>query len=157
MNDKSHVGMSRCFYCNEFDKVLLDRRLRQTLPRDCGVTDMIPCSKCEDWMKQGILFISVRDGEMEKVEASHKRARAEYQHLKTTRSSVWCRKNPFSSRWMPNPYRTGGWTVITEEAFQRMFNSSLVEQVLECRWTFVPDEVWDLVGLPRGDAQKEDL
>ena len=48
-----------------------------------------------------------------------------------------------------NPYRSGGWVIIKEEAFKRAFSGPIVETVLKYRWTFVEDEVWDKVGLPR--------
>lgn len=47
-----------------------------------------------------------------------------------------------------NPYRTGGWIVLKEEAFRRIFNGC--DDVLEKRMAFVPDEVWDKIGFPRG-------
>lgn len=49
-----------------------------------------------------------------------------------------------------NPYRTGGWCVITEEAFIRIFNGPVVEHALRERCAFIADEVWDRIGLQRG-------
>ncbi len=46
-----------------------------------------------------------------------------------------------------NPYRTGGWCVIKEEAVRKMFHD--INDVFEKRMAFVPDQVWDAVGLPR--------
>lgn len=46
-----------------------------------------------------------------------------------------------------NPYRTGGWCVIKEEAAVRMFKD---EAILKSRMVFVVDEAWDMIGLPRG-------
>ena len=129
---KSHVGVFNCFYCNQAMGILLDGRLKDSLPCDCGVIGYEPCNKCKEWMEKGILLISVRDGEPDKVEKE--------------------RKNPFESRWMPNPFRSGGWCVITDEAFTNAFNGPVVKQVLQCRWTFVEDEVWDTTGLPREDV-----
>ena len=51
-----------------------------------------------------------------------------------------------------NPYRTGGWCVIKEDAFKKVFTGDIVEKVMKCRFAFVPDEVWDGVGLPRDEA-----
>lgn len=62
MEDKSHVGMSQCFICGEVKEILLDRRLKNTLPR-MACYDKEPCDKCKDWTKQGIIFISVANGE----------------------------------------------------------------------------------------------
>ena len=51
-----------------------------------------------------------------------------------------------------NPYRTGGWVVVREEFVERVFNPpELVEHVLKKRMAFMPDEAWNMLGLPRGD------
>ena len=109
--EKSYVGMTQCFFCGEAKEVLLDRRLRNTLPH-LACYDHEPCEKCKEWMKQGIILISVRKGSDQK-----------------------------------NPYRTGGWIVINEDAFKRIFKDS--DEALRKRIAFVEDEVWDAVGLPR--------
>lgn len=50
-----------------------------------------------------------------------------------------------------NPYRTGGWVVLKEEALRRMIKApEVLEDILKRRVAFVPDEVWDKIGLPRG-------
>lgn len=59
--------------------------------------------------------------------------------------------DPSRSTERNNPYRTGGWVVITEEAFRRIFSGEESKKALEFRWTFMDDETWDAVGLPRGD------
>lgn len=46
-----------------------------------------------------------------------------------------------------NPYRTGGWSVVTEEAIRRMLDSGLAERLCSCRYAFVPDEAWEALGL----------
>ena len=49
-----------------------------------------------------------------------------------------------------NPYRTGGWCVLREEAVRRMLNAGeTVEDVCHKRVAFIPDAVWDAIGLPR--------
>lgn len=53
-----------------------------------------------------------------------------------------------------NPYRTGGWVVVKEEAARRMFTGAVLDFVLKKRVAFVPDSVWDAIGLPR-EAAKE--
>lgn len=50
-----------------------------------------------------------------------------------------------------NPYRTGGWCVVNEDFIKRVFQpDELVEHVLKRRMAFMPDEAWDMIGLPRG-------
>ncbi len=49
-----------------------------------------------------------------------------------------------------NPYRTGGWAVLKEEAVVRMINDpEVLEGIVKKRMAFVPDEVWDAIGIPR--------
>lgn len=57
MSEKSHVAMDMCFLCNEPKGIVLDRRLRNSLPREM-VTNMEPCDKCKEYMAQGIILIS---------------------------------------------------------------------------------------------------
>ncbi len=50
-----------------------------------------------------------------------------------------------------NPYRTGGWVVVTEAFIKRIVTpESLAQQILKSRFAFIPDETWDQIGLPRG-------
>lgn len=62
--DKSYVGMANCFICGEAKHLLLDRRLKNSLPQS-AIYDKEPCDKCKEIMEQGVLFIGVRDGEQE--------------------------------------------------------------------------------------------
>lgn len=59
--EKNYVGMVQCFFCGEPKAVVLDRRLKKTLPRLC-VYDYEPCDDCQKWMKQGIILVSVKNG-----------------------------------------------------------------------------------------------
>lgn len=53
-----------------------------------------------------------------------------------------------------NPYRTGGWCVVTEDFVRRLVTSEfLCDEILRQRVAFVPDEAWDTVGLPRGEVR----
>lgn len=50
---------------------------------------------------------------------------------------------------MENPWRTGRFAVITEDAVRRLFDPpELVEQVCEQRVCFMPDEVFEMLGIP---------
>ena len=53
-----------------------------------------------------------------------------------------------------NPYKTGGWIVVKEEVIDRMVSpKELAEVIKKKRVAFVPDEVWDALGLPRGEVK----
>ena len=50
-----------------------------------------------------------------------------------------------------NPYRTGGWVVVSEQFIKRIVQPyELVEEILRKRCAFLPDAVWDKLSLPRG-------
>jgi hypothetical protein len=57
-----------------------------------------------------------------------------------------------------NPYRTGGWVVVTEEYIRRvLLSDSLAEGILAARFSFVPDSVWDGLKIPRTMEDYEKL
>ena len=56
-----------------------------------------------------------------------------------------------------NPYRTGGWIVIKEEALGRMIDEELFEDLKKKRFAFVPDAVWDMLKLPREEVVQEEV
>lgn len=54
-----------------------------------------------------------------------------------------------------NPYRTGGWVVVTEEALSKFpMSGKLKDKIIEKRFSFVSDKVWDYLGLPREEGEK---
>ena len=118
--EKSHVGYNNCYFCGEINEILLDKRLRNTLHSNMGVMNMRPCSKCAEYMKQGVIFMSISDD--------------------TTAEEM---KGP-----IPNPYRTGGWIVVRQEAVERMFEGDYLKFALENRFAFITDSAWEKLGLP---------
>ena len=54
----SYVGMANCFLCNKPKHLLLDRRLKNSLPQN-AVYDKEPCEDCLKWMEKGVIFIGV--------------------------------------------------------------------------------------------------
>ena len=118
LSDKHGVNPSitQCYYCGEDSGIALLGRMKgdKKAPMKIGVVDMRPCNKCEDYMKQGVILISVRNGE----EGN-------------------------------DPYRTGGWVVVLDSLIIKMTTEEKASQILEDRWTFIPDEAWDFIGLPR--------
>lgn len=52
-----------------------------------------------------------------------------------------------------NPYRTGNVVVLKEEAVKRIVKTKdILDDVLKKRVAFIPDKVWDLLGLPKGEV-----
>lgn len=62
MENKDYVGMANCFFCGKVKNLLMDRRMKKTLPRN-AVYDKEPCEDCKLIMEIGVLFIGVRKGE----------------------------------------------------------------------------------------------
>lgn len=53
---------------------------------------------------------------------------------------------------MQNPYRTGCFAVVKDEAISRIFDADNAEATLKMRMAFVEDAAWTVLGLPRGDT-----
>jgi hypothetical protein len=110
-----------CFFCNqEKNEVILAGHMKGDVeaPRN-AVWDKQPCDKCREWMKQGIILISVRNGESG-----------------------------------DNPYRTGNWIVVKDDLIEHMGiqPQTLKEHILKARVAFIPDETWNLLGLPTSNT-----
>lgn len=109
--------LENCFYCGKTKGVALLGMLRgdAEAPR-AGVLNHEPCDACADFMRQGIILISIDE-------------------KKTTDQN--------------NPYRTGGFCVVKEEAVRRFIRpEELVETICKKRVAFLPGDTWDALGLP---------
>jgi len=53
-----------------------------------------------------------------------------------------------------NPYRTGGWYVVTEEGFIKALQGAETSAAIKSRIAFIEDAVWDKIGLPREPAKE---
>ena len=117
IRDESHVAVPMCYYCNESkNELILHKQFKNISVLHNHVIDMEPCTKCAERMQQGVILVSVKDGES-------------------------MEGNP------PNPYRTGGWWVVTIEAAKRIFrNIDFDEQ----RFCFIEDSIAKQVGLKKG-------
>ena len=114
-----------------------------------GVNPAIPkCFVCgED--KNEILLVGLMRGDREAPKSAAWNTEPCDQcleHMKTGVILISVRDGEEES----NPYRTGGWAVVRDEAITRMVSAVQCDQILEKRMAFVPDEVWDALGLPRG-------
>jgi len=114
-------AIPHCYFCNkEKNEIILAGQLKDDVEAPRGkVWNMEPCDECSSLMEQGIILISVADGEENKPNND-------------------------------NPYRTGNFCVIKDEAIKRIINDSeLCDHILSIRYAFIPDEVWVLLDLPR--------
>ena len=129
---KDYVALTRCYFCGEADRILLATRyhrvgndmepIHDLKPFHDKVMDMEPCTKCAGFMKQGIILMTIDPDLSEKD---------------------W-NKQP-----IPNPYRAGGFFVVTEEAIRRMLqkNKVMLDWCLKHRWMFIEHKAAKLAGL----------
>ena len=97
-------------------------------------------------MEQGILLISVRVGEFDAIAKDQESYKLE--KLRYERDHFKAHYRPF----IPNPFRTGGWCVVKEDYIKRVVQPpELLALMLRERWSFIEDDAWNLMGLPRGD------
>lgn len=61
--DGSYVALDKCYYCMEDKDVIFSTRLRDISSLHGSVTNMEPCKKCKEYMKEGVILVSIRDGE----------------------------------------------------------------------------------------------
>ena len=47
-----------------------------------------------------------------------------------------------------DPYRTGRFAVMIDDAVQRIFDPNAAELILKCRFAFIEDSAWDKIGIP---------
>jgi hypothetical protein len=68
MQDKNlEFALTKCFYCGGDNQIIFNKRLstseaKKIKEANGKVVNMEPCPKCAEYMKQGIMFISVANG-----------------------------------------------------------------------------------------------
>ncbi len=127
MNTQNKVGvaLTNCYFCGKGDRILLNTLLTPAMATRVEsahgkVIDMEPCSECKKWMEQGIILLTIDNSKS---------------------GSGWNRSP------IPNPYRTGGFFVMKEEAFKRIFDGEAAAFALKHRWMFIEQEAADKIGL----------
>jgi len=105
-----------CYICGE-DKdtiIMLGAAYKGEAPHRMCV-NREPCEACVEHMRQGVIFISVKDGQPES----------------------------------DNPYRTGKFAVVTENAVKRIVQPGVLQDhILKARVAFIEDQTWAMIGLP---------
>lgn len=122
------VALTKCYYCGGDSDILMNTRLTERMAEKVKdthgkVVSMQPCRKCEGYMKDGIILLTIDD---EKSEEG------------------WA--HPGEGK-IPNPWRTGGFFVVREAAMDRLLQEPLRSQVKKCRWTFIEEKIARAIGL----------
>jgi hypothetical protein len=133
VNPRVGVALTKCFYCGEGDRILINKLLTESMAKRVEsahgcVIDMEPCNKCKEFMDKGVILITIDDAKS---------------------GANWNTPPPDKpTNWMPNPYRTGGFFVVTDDAVKRIINNeSTVEWALKHRWMFIDHEAAERIGL----------
>ncbi len=144
MNTQNKVGvaLTNCYFCGKGDRILLNTLLTPVMAQRVEsahgkVIDMEPCSECKKWMDRGIILLTIDGGKSEPGWNSPPTEYSDYER----------RKGGANPPWMPNPYRAGGFFVMKEEAFKRIFNGEAAAFALKHRWMFIEQEAADKIGL----------
>lgn len=122
---KLGVALTKCFFCGEDDKIVLNTRLTKKHAESVEemhgkVLDMEPCPKCKGFMDQGIILMTF---DPEKSDKDWNKAK------------------------MPNPYRTGGFFVVKEEACEKFMSPDMFKYAQEHRWMFIEHQAAIDLGL----------
>lgn len=131
-NDKLAVSLTKCFFCNKDDKIVLNKTLTERHAKNVEsmhgmIIDMDPCNECKDFMKQGLIVITIDPSRSE---------------------PDWNKER------IPNPYRTGGWFVVKDRVAD-IFDDKMKAWVLKHRWMFMEDEAARKMGLFEVASKKD--
>lgn len=164
MSQKEHVALTNCFFCGEGSTILLAKEYRRDwqtgktepvhdlAPLHGKVIDMTPCPKCEEFMKQGVIVITIDSAKSDPNWDTPPEKQHCWQRVKHCFGDSKCQCNceGCHARWMPNPYRTGCFSVVREDVFRREELRNLIGSVadfaLKHRWIFVEHEAAERIG-----------
>jgi hypothetical protein len=127
----AEVALTKCYFCLKDDKIIMNTTLTKTWADRVSaahgtVIDAEPCGDCAEMMKKGVIIIVI---DPEKSEPNWNVPGSE--------------KN-----WLANPYRSGGWYVMSDEGIRAIMKGSpSLEQVLKHRFTFLSKDAEEALGL----------
>ena len=118
MKDNFEVALTKCFFCGENDKIVMNTRLNSrvagAVKKAHGkVIDYEPCNDCKENMKKGVMVIETKDGEK-----GH------------------------------NPFRTGRIAVIKDDAIKELITDEvLLGDVLDKRMMYIHESTSNQIHL----------
>lgn len=123
----NYVALTKCYFCNKDSDILLHRQLRDISKAHGKVVNMDPCRTCEGYMKAGVILITIDDAKSEKG---------------------WNHRPSGQKKWIPNPYRTGGFFVVTDEAVRKTIHpEAMADWAIKKRFMFIEHEAAESLGL----------
>ena len=124
------VALTKCFFCMGDNYILLHKRMGDVSEYHGKVIDTTPCNECKEFMEQGVILLTI-DPE---------------------KSQDGWEKND-----IPNPYRTGGFFVVTETGFRGLFETEEEEAYkfgIKHRWMFIEHVVAVQIGLMKEEQDE---
>ena len=147
MSEKSHVGMTSCYYCGESLDILLHRQLRKVFPNhgNVGVQHLEPCPACKNHMKTGIILMGVDEekSDLEQFQRDKERwdaIRKNSGNYGSTAYKLEMKRNGMHPYVPPQDhvYRSGHFLVVSEGFIQANIKpKQLAEMILKYRWSFI--------------------
>lgn len=124
------VALTKCYFCNEGDRIVINTLLTERVAASVDemhgkIINMEPCQKCQDLMKRGVIIITIDE----------------------EKSGEGWNKPDGTDHWMPNPYRSGGWFVVTDDFIRKAIDEPMQSWGLKHRWMFVSHQWATMVGL----------
>lgn len=122
------VALTKCYFCGKDSDIIINSLLAERVAKKVKemhgkVVSMDPCRECEGFMKQGIIFLT-------------------FDPAKSARD--WNKDE------MPNPWRTGGFFVVRQEAVERMLGpGSMLDFALKYRYMWIEHEAAERLGFFR--------
>jgi hypothetical protein len=139
------VALTKCYYCGKDNEIILNKWLTEHMAKQVEsmngmVINMSPCPTCEGYMKQGIILLTIDSNKSDKD--WHTRPAGK----------------PLDQTWIPNPYRTGGFVVVREEAIGTLLgvDTELFKQAQQRRFMFIEHETAVSIGLLKNATQETD-
>jgi hypothetical protein len=160
MNERSTFGvaLTKCYFCGEGDQIVLNRVLTahnaaKVEKMNGRVVNMNPCNKCQGYMQQGIILITIDEA---KSGADWNKPPPKSHCLYAGRKcfgdhKCQCNCEGCHCLWMPNPYRTGGFYVVKEDALARILDATMFKFARQHRWMFIADDAAEKIGLGAKD------
>ena len=119
-SDKSYVGMDLCFFCQEPKQLLMDMRLRNSLPQK-QITSLEPCDKCkEKYQEHHVILVEITGMETRQVPRS---------------------RQLYDNKEIRVPIPTGFWMCVPREYVDKIFQpQSVAEDVLKAGMAYIDPE-----------------
>jgi len=61
--EKQIVARTKCFLCGGIKELMISKNFKDLSKIDGAVIDKEPCDECKKYMKEGVILISVKEGE----------------------------------------------------------------------------------------------